>query len=771
MLPKVACLRAAPLRTYSTSSVGDKSKSGEAAQPQSEGISQKDHEYLDELRKTMGKVSAAKAGASKAAESKPADAVEPPTNGAVEKPAFKIEENEKVSGASQKLEFQAETRKLLDIVARSLYTDREVFVRELVSNASDALEKLRHMQSSGQEISDSYLPLEIQMYADPVNRTLTIQDFGVGMTKEELILNLGTIAHSGSLKFLNDLEKGGKGSPSASNIIGQFGVGFYSTFMVADKVKVYTRSAIPGSKGYGWVSDGHGSYELAEAEGVARGTKIIMHLKDDAKEFSQDLTVSSILKKYSNFVNFDIKLNGRKTNTVKALWLMNKKDISEQEHKEFYQFIGNSYDVPTYTIHYHTDSPINIRGLLYVPEQHMEKYGAGRMEPGVNLFSRRVLIQAKTKLLLPDWLRFMKGAVDSEDIPLNLSREHLQDSALIKRVSNVITSKVLKTLEEELKNDRVKFEGFFREFGPFLKEGVLTDIRWKEELAKLLLYESSGLSSGRFTTLQEYISRMKPDQKEIYYLVTTSRQSAEHSPYYEAFKRKGYEVLFLYTNFDDFVMTNLNDVGGKSLKTIESAQIDLPKDEENADTKLDKPELQGLLKWMKESLSAKVVNVKETNRLSNAPAIIVDHESAALRKMMRMVDPTRAPQLPKQLLEINPSHPLILGLSKARTERPALAQKVAEQIYDNALIAAGLMEESNSVSMLQRLNAIMEDAIGAPKREASASKVEAKKDAKPEAKKDAKPEVKKEAKEDEAKKAFEKEQPAAEGVVLNNRKK
>lgn len=365
------------------------------------------------------------------------------------------------------------------------------------------------------------------------------------------------------------------------------------------------------------------------------------------------------------------------------------------------------------------------------------------MEPGVNLFSRRVLIQAKSKHLLPDWLRFVKGVVDSEDIPLNLSREHLQDSQLIKRVSNVITKRVLKHFEDELKADRSRFEQFFGEFGNFLKEGILSDVKWKEELGKLLLCESSSSPRGKLTTLDEYITRMPADQTTIYYLCAPTRATAEHSPYYEAFKRKGYEVLFLYTSFDDFVMANLATYGGKEIKAIESAKIDLPQNDEF--TPIDANDLKSLLKWMKEVLADRVINVKETSRLSNTPAIIVDHESASMRRMMRMVDPGRAPPLPKQVLEVNPSHPLIVGLNSTRNTNPDLAKLVTEQLYDNALLAAGLLDEAQNVNMLQRVTSIMESAVGAKRSEKqqqqkeNAAELKSKQEPQPEAKIEAKP--------------------------------
>jgi len=360
---------------------------------------------------------------------------------------------EQITGQFHKHDFQAETKKLLSIVSNSLYTDKEVFVRELISNASDALEKLRHQQLTGEKVLAPDSPLLVSIHADSKNKTLTITDTGIGMNDRELIQNLGSIGHSGSSEFMKSLDT------KDSEIIGQFGVGFYSAFMVADKVTVYSRSSKLGAKGYVWQSDGSGSYEIAEADGIERGTKIILHLNNKSEQFSQKEMIERIVKKYSNFVNFDIKLNGDKVNTVKALWTMPKSQISEEDHKQFYQFIAHAYDSPTYTLHFGTDTPINIRSLFYVGSQHAEKYGMSRLESGVSLYCRKVLIQPKAQLL-PEFLRFVKGVVDSEDIPLNLSREHLQDTALIKRIGDVLTKRVLKWLDDEAKKDPKKIRRF-----------------------------------------------------------------------------------------------------------------------------------------------------------------------------------------------------------------------------------------------------------------------------------------------------------------------
>lgn len=627
-----------------------------------------------------------------------------------------IEETEKVAGPTSQLEFQAETRKLLDIVARSLYSDKEVFVRELISNASDALEKTRFKRVGGEvpsSVGDS--SLKIQISADDVKKTLTIQDSGIGMTKQELIDDLGRIGHSGTGEYLKALEQDKTG-----NLIGQFGVGFYSTFMVAKKIRVYSRSLKnPEDPGHVWESDGAGSYNIAEADGVAYGTKIVIELLPSCEEFSKKATVENIIKKYSNFVGFDIFLNGNKVNTVRPLWMMSANQVSEADHKEFYQFISHAHDSPLYYLQYTADTPINIRSVFYIPETHMEKYGLGVLEPGVSLYTRKVLIQAKCKGLLPDWLRFIKGVVDSEDIPLNLSRELLQDSGLIKRLNNVLTRRVLKFFEDKAKEDETKYLKFYNEYSQFLKQGICTDMKWKEDLARLLRMESSKTIEGTNTTLDKYIEGMHPQQTEIYYLCIPSRSYAENSPYYETFQKRGVEVMFLYHSIDDFVMSNLAEYKGKKLVSIESANASENIKSINPESEEAKPdeslgELSGdkfnvFASWMKEVLATRVTTIVQTTRLSSSPAVVIDHESAAFRRMMKMVDPTRAPTTPKLQLQVNPAHPVIVRLNAIREADPMLARDVAEQIMDNAMIQAGLLDDNRS--MVPRLTKLLERAL------------------------------------------------------------
>ncbi|KXS20478.1 heat shock protein Hsp90 [Gonapodya prolifera JEL478] len=631
-----------------------------------------------------------------------------------------ILETEKVTGPSSQHSFKAETKRLLDIVAKSLYTDREVFVRELTSNASDALEKRRHLELSSEVEIDPDTqnePLEIRISVDKVLNTFIIQDTGIGMTFEELNENLGTIARSGTREFLGKLDKAAaEGSKGVrDNIIGQFGVGFYSSLMVADEVKVYTRSALKGSTGYCWSTDGSGSYDVAEAEGVAVGTKIIIKLKDDSKEFSSKYTVESILKKYSNFVGHPITLNGTTVNTIGALWTLDKSSITEEQHRDFYRFISHAYDEPRFHLHYKTDSPLAINALLYVPERHSELFGMGRMEPGVNLYSRKVLIQAKAKKLLPDWLRFMRGVVDSEDVPLNISREHLQDSALISRLRNVLSSRIVKFLDEQSRKDPEAYNTFYKDFALFIKEGVATDSANRSDAAKLLRYETSSTDAGAVSPLQAVLDR-NPDQPAIFYTVSPSRTLALESPYVEPFVRKGYEVLLCAESVDEFVMNNLAEYGGKKIVNVESREgqemvRDSEEDAKEGTGALTKEEARELADWMDNVLGDRVSEVDPSPRALSVPALIVDHDSAVLRRIMQMApsSPARDLPLPPQKLHIDPRNPIIAGLNRLRAENELRATIVAEQVCDNAFVAAGLLDDPRS--MLKRLNTILEMVV------------------------------------------------------------
>ncbi|CAF3625532.1 unnamed protein product [Rotaria socialis] len=487
------------------------------------------------------------------------------------------------STGAEKHQFQAETQQLLHIVAKSLYSDKEIFIRELISNANDALEKLRYMQlaSGDQSITDD--KREIYITVDDINNTLTIKDTGIGMTKSEAIDNLGTIARSGSRLFLEELKKD-KDAADEGKIIGQFGVGFYSAFMVSKSVDVITRSYKAGEPAYRWTSDGSGSYEIEPlVDEVERGTAIRCYLRDDCAEFAKEETIKQIVKKYSNFVSAPIYINDVRVNNLRALWMEDPKSISEDEHTEFYRFVTGQYDKPRYTLQYKIDVPINLRALIYIPQYKPNIFDVTQeADVGIALYSRKVLIQAKANQLLPRWLRFVKGVVDSEDVPLNLSRELLQDSNLIRKIRLLLTQRITRFLQEQAKKDKVKYQEFYEDYKLFFKEGIVrtADQGEKEDIAKLLRFDSSREEHGNLISLDEYIERMMPEQKHVYYLAGPSRELCENSPYYEAIKQKGYEVLFVYESHDEVLLMQLAEFDKKKLKSVESElETDTKKDD------------------------------------------------------------------------------------------------------------------------------------------------------------------------------------------------
>ncbi|MGE9291265.1 MAG: molecular chaperone HtpG, partial [Puniceicoccales bacterium] len=593
-------------------------------------------------------------------------------------------------------EFQAEVKQVLDIVVHSLYTDREVFIRELVSNASDALEKLRHLQLTEKNIFDDSLEPEINVTTDENAGTITIQDFGIGMNEDELVENLGTIAHSGSKAFLKAIQEGGSKN---ENLIGQFGVGFYSAFMVADEVTVYTHSWRSDDKGYCWKSDGSGVYEIEEAEGQRRGAKIVVKLKEDQKEFSKKERVKGVLENYSAFVPFPLNLNGEKINTVGALWLKSASEVTEEEYKDFYKFQANAFDEPRFWLHFSADAPLEIHSLLFAPQQNMEQFGIGRMEPGVSLYCRKVLIDRHPEGLLPEWMRFVRGVVDSADLPLNISRESMQDSSIIRKLSKVLTRRFLKMLGEKDKKDPDTYLDFYKNFSQYLKEGVVSDATNRENIAKLLRYESSRTEEGKQTGFADYITRMSTDQKDIYYLFGSSRQSIASGPYLEAFESRGLEVLFVTDPIDEFVMSHLGEFDGKKLVSADRQDIELPDSPDSEDGALSAEEGEELSKWVKEKLGDRVNDVVISKRLTDSPAVVLNSDASMTPQMRRMMkamnqDGGNMPESPVRF-ELNGKHDLIKSIAALKSTDEELASAIAEQVFSGARLSAGIEDDSS----------------------------------------------------------------------------
>lgn len=612
-------------------------------------------------------------------------------------------------------EFQADVKQVLDIVIHSLYTHREIFIRELISNAADALEKLRYEKLQNPDVADPDLPLEIRIDVDEEKKTFTISDAGIGLSEEEAIKNLGSIAHSGSREFLQKVKESG----SDAQLIGQFGVGFYSVFMAANSVTVQSRSAQPSAGGIEWRSEGTGSYQIGPSPALSRGTRITAHLREDAHEFASKDRVKSVIEHYSNFVPFDIYLNGEKVNTVQAVWTRNKSEISDEDYNEFFKFIGNEHSGPKYRLHFSADAPLQINALLFVPDQNFEKLGFGKLDPGVSLYCKKVLIQEQSKAILPDWLRFVKGVVDSEDLPLNISRETMQNNALVMKLKSVVTKRFIKFLNEQAKKNAEVYAQFWDQFGNFIKEGVAVDMEHRDALAPLLRFESSNEEAGKRISLTDYAARMKTDQNKIYYAFGVNRKAIEAGPYMEAFRASGTEVLFLTDPADEFVLNALREFDGKAFVSADQGDLELPeaKDEDKKDGAqgLDKAQTDSLAEWFKSILGERVGAVRESKRLVDSPAILVNSDSHFTTSMQRIMKSMNQemPMSGTHNLEINPKHPLMIRLSELKKENAdeAFLSTAVEQIFDAARIAAGL--ETEPQTLVQRSHAILEKALGA----------------------------------------------------------
>ena len=604
---------------------------------------------------------------------------------------------------NKKQEFQAEVQQLLDIVINSLYTDKEIFIRELVSNAADALEKVNYTELTGNKINDPDLELQINITTDEEKKTITISDHGIGMDENELIENLGTIAHSGSKNFIKSISES---SQKETNLIGQFGVGFYSAFMVSDDVEVKTKSWKENSTTLSWLSDGKTGYEIREINAENRGTSITISLREEHEEFSKNDRVKEVLESYSSFVPFPIMLNGERVNNIEALWMKPKSDISEEDYTEFYKLAAKAFDEPRYRLHFNADAPLMINSLVFVPKENPEKFGFGQIDPGVALYCNKVLIDGQPKGLLPDWLRFLKGVIDSEDLPLNISRETMQDSALIRKLNRLITKRFIKLLESEAKSNEEKYNDFYEQYRHFIKEGVITDNDHRDDLSKLLRFESSMTDKGSMTSLDDYLSRMKESQDAIYYQVSSDRESIEAAPYLEAFKARSLEVLFLCEPIDEYLVGNLNKYEEKELVSIDKSGLELEQIDSEGEG-LNEDSMKSLCDWMKETLGDKVNDIKSSERLINSPAAALipgGAMSPQMKQMMKQMNPDFSDSQNVEI-ELNPKHVLIKKLETARKDQPELAKMIAEQLSDNALLSAGLLDESKG--MVERVYDIM----------------------------------------------------------------
>ena len=608
-------------------------------------------------------------------------------------------------------EYQAEIKKVLDVVIHSIYTNKDIFIRELISNAADALEKFRHVSLTEKDIIEKDLPLNIKIELNKKAKTFTISDTGIGMTKDELIENLGTVAHSGSKEFL---EKLAENKENAAKLIGQFGLGFYSAFMVSQKVRVISRSYKKNSKGYIWTSDGMNNYTISQEEGIKRGTRVVVDLKKEYEKYAEEDNVKNIIKEYSNFVSSPIFIDEKRINTVQAIWVKNPNEVKDKEYDEFYKFLTNSPSEPFYHLHTSSDAPIQMKTILFFPKENMEIFGFNRMEPGINLYCNKILIESKVKEILPDYLRFVKGVVDSEDLPLNISRETLQDNLIISKIKKFLTKRVISFLNDNAQKDEKKHLDFWKTFSPFIKEGINSDFENREKLAKLLRFETSKTKENELTSFDEYLKRAKKDQKEIYFLSGKNRQEIENSPYLETFIASDIEVIYLYEAIDDFTMSALSNYDKKELSSADKSDIKVPKKEsEKRESKKSIENFEKLTKWMEKLFEKDLEKVVLSDRLVNSPAIIVNPDDKMTTNMQKILKDAKGDFFPagKKILEINPEHTLIKKISKlvdSKKDKKLITQ-IAEQIYDNALFNAGM--DLDKSKMVKRMNDILEQAL------------------------------------------------------------
>ena len=613
-------------------------------------------------------------------------------------------------------EFKTEIKQLLDIITHSLYTSREIFLRELVSNASDALDKLRFEQSRSATVKDPDQELRIAIACDEDKRQLIITDTGIGMTQDELIRNIGTIAHSGSAEFIRQAMAD---KDNSSNIIGRFGVGFYSVFMVADTVTIRTRSFQPEAKAVEWTSDGLGTYTIAELdEDLPRGTSITVHLKEDGKEFAEKHRITSIIKKHSNFVSFPILVQDEKVNTVPALWRENKFSVTPEQYAEFYKFLTFDHEEPLDTLHLSVDAPVQFSALAFVPPRSQDTFGFDRDNYGLDLYVRRVLIQAKNKDLIPEYLGFMRGVVDTEDLPLNISRETLQENLLIRKIATTLTKQILSHLKK-LGQDEDRYATFWKEHAKRFKLGY-TDFANQEAFGELLRFNSSRHEDkDGLISLDAYIEAAKDGQKEIYYISGPSREAIEQNPHLEIFRAKGLEVLYLYEPVDEFVMDSLRKFKDFELKATENADIAGLEKFADATEKQDKPEelsteeskdMDRFVKRVQEILGDRVTEARISKRLSQSPSCLVspDGSTSQMHKIMQLV--TKDTSIPKKVFEINQDHKLIRNLLAVFTsnEKDDFVTTVVEQLYESALLMDGYLADPHK--MVSRLNRLMEDS-------------------------------------------------------------
>jgi len=615
--------------------------------------------------------------------------------------------SENATGAVQEFKYRAQMQQLLHLIVHSLYTHKEIFLRELISNSSDALNKVRFLALSNPVLAEADQKISITLDAEA--STLSIEDTGIGMNRADLIERIGTIASSGTLAFLREQQESDK--PLDASLIGQFGVGFYASFMVADRIMVETRHASMEEPGYRWVSEGGDRYTIEEIDREQHGTTVTLHLKEDEKGFSEEHRVRQTIRKYSNFVEFPIFLEDTQVNTVEALWKKRKDEITEDERTEFYKFVTTDSQPPLGHLHLHIEGLVNVDAMLFIPSKAPPGLFREDYDHFVHLYASGVLIQSDARYLLPDYLLFVRGVVDTDDLPLNVSRETTQDSPVTAKIRDILAGKLLGLLKEWAEDeDQSRYTTFFSEFGKAFKTGLVTEYKRRNDLIELLRYPSTKTEAGSMTSLKAYVERMDENQEAIYYLLAEDIEVAQHSPHLEYFKAKDLEVLLFHEAIDVFTTPSLQTYNDKPLKSVESADLPLDDaDETEEDASLPGDDQDKLLTLFRLKLGDKVEDVVASKRLVHSAAALTGGMDRQMGKMLRMMS-QGASEAPKKTLELNLGHPLLRNLLALQEESTYedLIDKTVHQVYEGALLVDGELTEATS--FVQRMNDLLVEA-------------------------------------------------------------
>jgi molecular chaperone HtpG len=624
--------------------------------------------------------------------------------------------------------FQAEVAQVLNLVIHSLYSHKEIFLRELVSNASDALDKLRFRALTDPGLYDGDTTLAIRIRVDREHKTVTIEDTGIGMTEEELVRDLGTVARSGSRAFVEQLAKQGQ---KDARLIGQFGVGFYSAYLVADRTEVVSRPAGPGQSAHRWVSDGKDTFTIAAADRKDRGTAVTLHLRADQAEFLEDWRLRELVKRYSEYVSHPIQLGVTKgtgaeqtteyetINTASALWQRPKSEITDEQYDEFYRHLAHGGgQTPIARSHFKVEGTQEFAGLLYVPRERPFELRFGMKHRGVRLYVKRVLVMEDCEEIVPDWLRFIVGVVDSDDLPLNVSREILQESSAVRTIKRQIVKHVLDALEATAAERPDDYVAFWKAFGSYVKQGAASDFENRARLAKLIRYEST--AGDGLVALADYVKRMKEGQDSIYYAIGESRRALESAPHLEGLREHGYEVLLMTDPVDEWASDSLGTFEGKPLVSAMRADLKFdPKDEANKDQKADEEALRPLFDRVRAVLGARITEVKSSDRLTDSPCCLVLAGKAPHGFVERLLREAGR-DVPKsaRILEMNPQHPIVKNLRVLLDQGDSRVADWIELLYDQALVAEGApLEDPNGFTrrVTSLLTAVSQASIAAPK--------------------------------------------------------